>query len=514
MTILFPIAKRLLLQLSKQYCSLSWKRFEPQLADPRRSQLQTLERILAAARLEQPIKTYAEFRRLPLQSYEQLEERVQASIDGQCHLTQDPPFAYEPTSGSSGRRKLIPYTQRLRRSFSEMFLCWVYDLLAYGPPIEGGRMYFSVSPQFHAPENTQLGLEDDSDYLSGLSSWLFSQFSLVPAQVKTLKDPDDFFMLVAAYLLSSQDLEAISVWSPSFLLAILDFVATHQSELLDALKAGRIERQQRVFSLGKATAAQLRALKQPSLDWPVLLPGLKLISCWGSGNAAIGYRRLQTLFPGVMIQAKGLLATEAPISFPSEKYGLQLPMLSEVFFEFLNDQGQILLLDQIEQGQEYELIISQLGGLLRYRLGDRIKVCSQAQQTPCFEFIGRGQAASDLVGEKLAESFVASQAQSHYPERYLCLIPQLNPAAYLLFADQQIEAQDFESLLLQASHYHNARQLRQLGPLQSQVCPDLAQRLKAYFVNQGMQLGDIKDRYLYPQEHDGRLRDWLLAPKP
>lgn len=500
--------KTLALKLFGLYAGKSYRRLEDTLKHPRQAQLHTLTEILKLANLPTKTWTYRQFRQLPLQSYEDLETQIQKAITAQSgYLSHQKPFNYEPTSGSSGAKKLIPYTSDLIQSFTNLFRCWAYDMLQYGPPLTGGRLYFSVSPQFHESE---YGLTDDSDYLSGLTGLLFKRFSLVPNTVKALNQPEDFFRVVSLYLLAAKDLEIISIWSPSFLLAFVDYIASHRDELKKDLQTPEISLAGRKFKYGQISVQKLKALDQAELQMDILFPALKLISCWGANNALAGYRQLQTLFPKVLVQEKGLLATEAPLTFPSLKYQAFLPLLTEVFFEFLDDTGNVWLIDQLSPGSTYELVISQKSGLLRYKLKDRVHVTHLVQHTPCFTFLERSEEVCDLVGEKLNENLIASIANKLTPDAYLCLVPDLQNARYILFSDRPVNLQAFEQDLMASPHYQNAIKLKQLKPLELRVRTDLAARIKHFFtMERNMRLGDIKDRSLYTREGNGQLADYL-----
>lgn len=498
-----------LLSAFRQATAPAWQAFEYALQHPQQTQMQTLSEILDLADAAN-ITTYAQFKELPLQTYEDLENRItQAIAHKGPPLSRRPPRFYEPTSGSSGARKLIPYTPALLQSFTQLFILWAHDLLSHGPPLKGGRVYFSVSPQFHATDH---GLNDDSDYLTGLTGLLFKTFVLVPPQLKQLKNPDDFFYVLARYWLGAQDLEVVSIWSPSFLLALLDYIQSHRQALLATAQTAYLHMGGQHFHPGPISAAKQSELKKTEPNWQKLFPELKLISAWGAQNAATGFEQLKQHFPDVHVQEKGLLATEAPLSFPSERHRAFLPLLQAVFFEFIDKQGQVLRLDQVEIGQSYEVVISQKSGLLRYRLKDRVKMVKKVFATPCFEFLGRSDNCADLVGEKLNEAFVAEIAQQTAPGIYLCLLPDLATRRYTLFSEQTVNLAAFEQGLRQSPHYHNARELNQLQDLQGQVSPHLQTHLKGFFSQvRHMRLGDIKDSYLYSRESNGELLAYLQA---
>src|SRR2546430_10407041 len=79
-------------------------------------------------------ESYQEFReRVPIVDYDELAPWIERQASrGGAVVTAEPPLVYEQTSGSSGRRKLIPYTRCLLASFNPCFVVWAYDLLARG----------------------------------------------------------------------------------------------------------------------------------------------------------------------------------------------------------------------------------------------------------------------------------------------------------------------------------------------------------------------------------------------
>ena len=193
----------------------------------------------------------------------------------------------------------------------------------------------------------------------------------------------------------------------------------------------------------------MAVLKAQPIDWSRLWPRLKLISCWTSANASAAALRIGDKFPGVCLQGKGLLATEAPMTLPLIEARGFVPLIGEVFYEFLDDRGNISLLHELEAGREYEIVLTQKGGLYRYRIGDRIRVTHFYKATPCFEFIGRSDAVSDLVGEKLNETF-AQSCLSKLPlgssgfQALLPVMPERGRCHYVLVIDELPACCDFD----------------------------------------------------------------------
>jgi hypothetical protein len=115
------------------------------------------------------------------------------------------------------------------------------------------------------------------------------------------------------------------------------------------------------------------------------------------------------LFPGVLIQGKGLLATEGVVSVPLVEHGSCVAAATSHFFEFMEHLGSPpRLLHELEENHEYAVLLTTGGGLYRYRLGDRVRVVGFASNTPLLEFLGKEDGISDLCGEKLSPAFVGS----------------------------------------------------------------------------------------------------------
>ena len=63
-----------------------------------------------------------------------------------------------------------------------------------------------------------------------------------------------------------------------------------------------------------------------------------------------------------------------------------------MFFEFIPIEladSEIVFADQVEVGKSYEVIITTVSGLYRYRLGDVVKVVGFYNSTPLIEFLYR-----------------------------------------------------------------------------------------------------------------------------
>lgn len=451
------------------------------------------------------VKSVVDWPRIPIVTYDQIAPWIWRQKATQQHiLTPEPIDFYERTSGSCGPVKLIPYTKSLRRSFSRMFCVWAEDLIRYGPEFTTGKFYFCVSPKLvannsHDPSQDcsqeTIGLADDSEYLDGWLRWCLRPFWLLPPGLSQVQTAEEFKECLALALLAAPDLEIISIWSPSFLKVNLDYIQAHSLRLLEKL-------QDRISHQRSHLLRQL--LLESAIPWTEVWPKLKLISCWDQSHSASQAAYLQSLFSGVMIQGKGLLATEAPMTIPLIPAQGFVPVLNEVFFEFEDPTGRVYSLAEIQVGEVYEIIISQLGGLYRYRIGDRVQVTHFYRQTPCLEFVGRQKNTSDLVGEKLQEDFVREILASLplTTTFFQSLWPVLCPHPYYLLlldrAEQPVKqiAQEVDGALMRSHHYRQARLLGQLAPVRVLVSQQFPEIMVLFKTRQGKKWGDLKHELL------------------
>ena len=435
-------------------------------------------------------RTLAAFRaQIPLCTYEDLrDDMAQIAAGASDVLFAGRPVAYEKTGGSSAGSKLIPYTAHGLADFQNNLLPWLADTVQAFHIT--GRAYFSISPatrQTEAIAGVPVGLPDGA-YLGAQAGAALPHLLAVDPEVASISDVPRWKEATVRQLQAAHDLELISVWSPTFLL-----------QLLDAMP-----------------------------DAPACWPRLKLVSCWTHGPAQRYAQALQQRLPHVTMQAKGLLATEGVMTVPwvqppsqaahasfashaNAQHAAHAPTADSPcvpaphgFAEFL--QGDTCYLPhELEPGQTYEVVLTTSSGLYRYRTGDRVLCTGHATRpyapahTPCpvpaLVFMGRDSLHSDLVGEKLTEAFVA-HCLRHWPG-YAVLVPDAAHAGYVLVAEQHPDDPNhaiaqLEQMLCANPQYAYARRMGQLAPLRLCVQAQASAIVERSLLQRGVRLGDIK----------------------
>jgi hypothetical protein len=440
------------------------------------------------------IRSYEDFASsVPVVQYSDLEpwiERIQSG-EGRI-LTSEPVTNLVPTSGSTGARKLIPFTRGLHHEFNQAIAPWIADLVRCRPGMLFGPAYWSISPASRPSEENlsgvHIGFADDADYLGGKLGRLVRAALVSPRRFEQGCDLETFRFETLFALLQAGDLRFISVWHPSFLTLLLDALPGHWDKLLSEIACTDPDRAQSLRRCDPHT---------PTAIWPKLCA----VSCWGDGLAEIPMNELRARLPKVLIQPKGLLATEACITIPLEQH--HPVAVQSHFFEFIDEGGRFRPLQELQMNDSFEVVVTTAGGLWRYRLGDRVRVDGYVGKTPSLRFLCRVGNVSDLFGEKLSEVFVACvidelAAQELNAPKFAMLAPLRTSEGwcYRLYLEGKASANAndrLESLLLRNPHYGICRQLGQLGPAKiSHVESRGYERFFARLVSAGMNLGDIK----------------------
>jgi hypothetical protein len=466
---------------------------EQALAQPAGQQRALLARILRANADTEfgaqhgfaQIRDLDEFRgRVPIRRDEQYRPWLDRVAEGQPRvLTAAPLVAFESTGGTAGA-KLIPYTEASLAAFRAGVLPWLYCLLERYPRIAQGLAYVAASPVTRAPRKLPcglpLGLASDAAYLGTDLLPALSQVITVPPPAGEITR---WRVSTLAHLARRRDLSFISIWSPTFLLELLEALPRNAESVLAELHGDH-----------DATRRLERALASPDGLTTQLWPQLQVVSLWLDAASAPYAARARELLPGAALDAKGVLATESVIT--THTTAGMVPALTSALLEFLDGNGVSHLVHELEPRQRYRAVITTPGGLYRYDIGDEFECLPARDGIPQLRFIGRAGVVSDLVGEKLTDSFVAHALAPL--SMGASLVPRHSPKPhYELWLDRHVPdsgiiAADVEARLAANPQYAYARSLGQLRELQIVCSPGFAQYRARLLAAQGGRLGDAK----------------------
>jgi GH3 auxin-responsive promoter len=493
--------------------------FRRLLGDPRGVQEAALLEILRANRDTEygrshrfaSISTRTEFqRRVPAVRYEDLRARIERTAAGERGvLVSERVVAFEETGGSSGGAKLVPYTEASFAAFQRGLRPWLDDLYDSHPGLLDGTAYWVVSPACREPRRTPggiaIGLAGDAAYLGEeLAADVAASLSVPPATGK-VRDIGVWRDLTLGYLLADENLALISVWSPTLLLELLAYARRNSARLTDRFCARRSDfdvpepLRSRLPVADPERVRRVRDALESDDGLERLWPRLQVISCWNHASSKRYARAVEQLFPSVHVQGKGLLATEGMTSIPLAGCAAPVLALQSGFYEFIASDGSARFADEVEDGEEYEVLLTNASGFYRYRIGDRVRIRGFAERTPTLEFVGRSGVASDLCGEKLTEDFVL-RALDPLRLCFAAIAPIESPRGYVLLLDASeipergvdALAAHVDSALHANPQYALARKLEQLAPLRAVRCVYPLESWTSRGLERGQMLGNIK----------------------
>ncbi|MDR1889276.1 MAG: GH3 auxin-responsive promoter family protein [Zoogloeaceae bacterium] len=399
--------------------------------------------------------------RVPLAGYEQLMPWLARITDGEKDvLFAGAPVAYERTGGSSAGARLIPYSHEGLLDFQRNLCPWIAHLLK--KYAIRGKVYFAISPAMRAPElinGLPVGMPDAAYLGNEMGNWL-ARHSAISPDIAQERNLERWREKTIQALCKADDLEFISVWSPTFLLRLLE------------------------------------EIPNPPKCWP----RLKLLSCWHDAASRPHAQRLARLLPHAHLQPKGLLSTEAVISVPDiddrtipAQYG---------FIEFLSEQQTLELAENVSVGASYEVVTTTASGLYRYRTGDIVRIDDRRSDgLPVLSFLGRGSLCCDLVGEKLDEVFVARCLALLATDTLL--VPDVQHPGYVLLCERTLTSRDVnavEARLCANPQYAYARAIGQLAPLRTLWHPRPQALVERILLEHGKRPGALKATALRTEE--------------
>ena len=424
-------------------------------------------------------------------------------------VTRAPVLMMERSGGSSGRTRLVPFTQPLLDEIGEATGPWMRDLYRAFPGLARGRHYWAVSPVAQGPRATAggvpVGFDDDTGYFGPLARLGLRVLMAVPPEVVRLDRMDAWRRATLRHLAAADDLALLSAWSPTFLTLLLDALERDLDAVLGDAPASRARRVREALARGEPLGHAL---------WP----RLALVSCWTDGASARFLPALRRHLPRAPLQGKGLLATEGVVSFPLAPAPAPVLAVGSHFLEFL-DLGRPgtppLLAHELRPGGRYSPLLTTGGGLVRYHLKDVVTCVGLHGALPCVRFEGRLDRVADLCGEKVAEgqaeeALAYACSKTGLAPRFALLAPSLGGAGgrprYRLFlethaprAHLEQAARLVDEALAEAHPYRYARELGQLAPVEAVRVREGAEAHRRVLLARGARLGGLKPSAFDPR---------------
>lgn len=371
------------------------------------------------------IKTMEDFlKKHPLTRYNHYQSYLEKIVEGQENvLNVDNTVLLAITSGASGHSNMLPLLSHektlhykfgyavvwriLHDNFSELKRLRKILRFAYTPRTKTISCGIPVGQQQPNVEYT---------------------LQMLSTPTKAFKITDDYSLLYIHLLFGLRDpnIGLIESGFASVLYTAMKALRNHWRDLVNDIETGTINFD---IKLTSNLRKHLESLLTPDIDRASFLreefdkgfdgivsriwPDLQCVLTVDSGSNDIYGRILkQHEFQGIIFYSALYSATEGLLGINLDplshnRHYLLIPRT--VFYEFIpleqsdEEQPSTILLDEVEDGKDYELVISNQSGLYRYRFGDVVRVVGFHNHCPMIEFLYRQGQFLNVRGEKTSE---------------------------------------------------------------------------------------------------------------
>jgi GH3 auxin-responsive promoter len=415
---------------------------EQSSTDPRGAQVTRLRAILGENRDTEvgkrfgfaEIQDFDDYRaRVPIVSWDAVAPLVDRMLAGERGvLVAEDPYFYATTSGTTGRRKLVPVTASFVNECRETNRLLYRQTLKEIPQLLKGKRLSMRSPKTQdVGQGKQAGsitvalggFEDEEGVLDA-----------VPADVFVEDDFHKRYFLALRFALQERITVCAAV-NPSTLALYAKTLAEHADALAVALETGALG-----ADVDEPRGARLRARARKDVEAAArvrasakdhgaarmrdVFPHLAGLVCWKGGSAPWYLKKLEASYGTLPILDYGYVATEgcfgAPVSAQSADSVLvpHAHVIELAPLEFLEDvragRASTVLLHEAEVGREYVPIVTTGAGLYRYDMNDVVRVtgklCDPKRGAPLVVFQHKAGAMASITGEKVGEAHVVAAA--------------------------------------------------------------------------------------------------------
>lgn len=368
-------------------------------------------------------------RQVPIRTYEDFEPRMMRMADGEENiLIKDRPIFFNITSGSTGKRKVIPVTPSSRNCVKRAAAAATGFLadasLRRDRPL--GTLLFPAS--MNSVGKTKSGIEFAPVSTSDLklSNVISRQVMSSPIEAHQVADLQSRHYICLLFAIADENLRVLAETFPVTTLRLCLFLEKHSASLIRDLKTGTLTDWLKLTPEQKATLeAKIKCdphrvetltqilNQQGRLTPKAVWPHLSFLITARGGTSDFYFQKFPEFFGSTPVFGGVYSSAEAT-------YGIHrdfntdgvLLALESGFFEFIPeeqwelDQPRTLLPWQVEVGQRYRIVVSNYNGFYRYDVGDVVEIEGFYHQTPIFIFRNRYKGFITSVGEKTTEYHV------------------------------------------------------------------------------------------------------------
>ncbi len=374
------------------------------------------------------ITSIAEYqKRVPLITYDDIKDYTERMTEkGEENLlTAYPVIHFSKTSGTTGEPKRIPFTDEMAKVHAKYGIAYQDGLLGDKIGLEwvdGKKISLLEAGISTLPSGHTFGSFSGKTILDCRDAlgYLFTS----PAEAMIPDKTTETRYLYARYALMERQVTGAFCVTYSSVVEFMRYIEKNWAMLVKDIAAGTIDPSIQMNDEVRAgleaklaplpeRAEELAQIFAQGFDEPIapkLWPRWQYLVGVGTGGFAIYAEMLRRRYLGEQVKQYhvGLFASEGHFSVPLDVDSNESVLIPDsLFYEFLplgeEDPSKCVTLDQVEVGQSYEVICTNLAGLYRYRMQEAVKVVGWYYGAPKIEFLYRINQTVSMMGEKTTE---------------------------------------------------------------------------------------------------------------
>lgn len=378
------------------------------------------------------IRSVEDYQRIvPLSTYPDYADYIDRMVNGEKNLiTAFHISKYAESSGSVGKPKYIP------QSVKALWNCQCFSVSA---PVGCAVKYYKKHRKRLPPQKGLLTLEITSHKLPcGKTRSCLSGIPLMflkplipfivtsPREIMFPKNPDKTNMqyLKLRYALPNRDVSYLGTMMTTALENLMRYLEENWEMLCDDIENGTINKSVEVpvdvrgklekkLRPNPKRAAELRREFEKGFETPIVAriwPNVGWLYGMGEGSLSVYAKKLRRYTGNLPMHYVGYGASEALMAVPIELDSSDFVMLPHNgFYEFLpvdSPETRPLTIGELEVGKDYEVILTNLSGLYRYRIEDVVRVTGYYKESPTVTFMYRLNQVVNITGEKTSQQMV------------------------------------------------------------------------------------------------------------
>ena len=373
------------------------------------------------------IKTVEDFKRtVPFTNYDDYAGYIYEVMERGTRgvVTTEEIVHFNETSGTMGNPRGIPYTKRMAEILMGYSGAYTYyrSYVGAGEGLAGGRMLTLIESHYNTLKSgisfgslSCKAIADAHPYLAATTT--------SPDEAVFTKPGTDTRYLHARFAIEERDIRDISSVFITGVLDLMRYVEDNWELLVRDIEQGTIDASIQMpvdvraglearIKPNPERAAELRAIFECGFDEPItpaMWPNLLVVrSVAGGGFAPYTQRLRHFIGDDVHILYTGYSASEGAFSVPFELDDPSSVLLPRsVYFGFVPvddpDYDHTLGVEDLQEGHDYEVIITSRSGFYRYKMRDAIRCVGHKGTMPTMEFLFRLDQTVNMHGEKTTE---------------------------------------------------------------------------------------------------------------